>query len=245
MLDIPIEDLLSLLIIIIAVVINLIVAIKAFKSYKANKLTQTILFALYVLFLALAMTFLIGEKIFLSAILSNEDMGLLLGSIAIILSGVTVLFVDMFAFNMPWPRKYKMLACIIAIPIIVYLALWMYSVWSNPAGSILLGLNGSEEIQVNYITQLAIYFTMVPLLVVTPFIFFYYAIKVRKESPVSSKRSWLLGLAAVVISIAYIFEIIGAAAILDIPYLPTGMRVLFSIGALLSYWAVFKIKAKQ
>ena len=245
MLDIPIEDLLSLLVIMIAIVINLIVATKSFKSYRANKLTQTVLFGLTSLGMALAMIFLVGEKVFLSAILQNGDMGLIVGSIAIILSGVTVATVDSFAFNMPWPRKFKLLTIIAIIPIIVYLSLWMYSVWSNPMGSILWKPDGSGEIQVNSITQLAVYFTMVPLLIIPVLVFFYYAVKVRKESPISSKRSWVLGLGVMLISIAYIFEIIGAAALLAIPYFSTFMRVFFSIGAILNYWALFRIKSKQ
>ena len=243
MLDIPLEDLLSLLVVLIAVIINLTVAIKSFKSYKANKLTQTVLFAMTALFMALAMTFLVCEKIFLSAILSNGPFGLYFGSIAIVLSGFTVAAVVCFAFNMAWPRKYKLLTIIIIIPIIIYLALWMHSIWSDPTGSIEWS-GGSGEIKVDSITQTAVYFTMVPLLVIPVVVFFYYAIKIREKSPISSKRSWLLGLGVMTISIAYIFEIIGAAAILDIECLPTIMRIFFSIGALLMYWALFRIKAK-
>jgi len=242
MLDIPLEDLLSLLVVIIAVIINLTVAIKSFKSYKANKLTQTVLFAMTALFMALAMIFLVGEKVFLSSILHDGYLGLIFGSVAIILSGFTVAAVDSFAFNMAWPNKYKLLTALSAIPIIVYLTLWL----TDPSRIVLWsGTPESGEIEVGYITQMTVYFTMVPLLVIPVLVFFYYAIKVREKSPVSSKRSWVLGLGVMTISAAYIFEIIGAAALLEIEFLPTIIRIFFSIGALLMYWALFKLKAKQ
>lgn len=242
MLDISLEDLLSLIVVLIAVVINLIVFSKSYKAYKANKLTQTILFALTALLMALAMIFLVCEKVFLSKLLQNETMGELFGSIAIILSGVTVMAVDSFAFNMVWPKIYKRLTLLCTIPIIIYLALWLsdperFVKWSSETGS--------GEIVVGAITSYAVYFTLVPLLIIPVLVFYYYAIKVSSESPISSKRSWLLGLGVMTISFAYIFEIIGLAALLAIPYLPTIVRIFFSIGALLMYWALFKIKAKQ
>jgi len=236
MLDIPLEDLLSLLVVIIAVIINLMVATKSYKAYKANKLTQTILFALTALFMAFAMIFLVFEKVFFSSLINDTDLAMLFGTVAIILSGFTVAAVDAFAFNMAWPRKYKLLTAIGAIPIIVYLTLWL----TDPGRIPWLG-----EIEVSPLTQMAVYFTMVPLLVIPVLVFFYYAIKVRNESPISSKRSWILGLGVMTISGAYIFEIIGAASLLQIEFLPTIIRVFFSIGALLMYWALFKLKSKQ
>jgi hypothetical protein len=242
MLDIPLEDLLSLIVVLIAVIINLIVFSKSYKAYKANKMTQTILFAFTAFFMAFAMIFLVGEKVFLSSILHDRDMGLLLGSIAIILSGFTVAAVDSFAFNMAWPTKFKTLTGICVIPIIIYLALWL----SDPERDVEWSpTTGSGEIVVGSITTNAVYFTLVPLLIMPVLVFFYYAIKVSEESPVSSKRSWVLGLGVMTISFAYIFEIIGLAAIIEIEFLPAIIRIFFSIGALLMYWALFKIKAKQ
>ena len=242
MLDIPLEDLLSLLIILIAIIINLIVFIKSYKAYKANKMTQTILFGLTSLTMAFAMTFLVGEKIFLSSLLHDGEMGLLIGAIAICLSGFTVAFVDSFAFNMAWPTKYKILTGIAIIPIVIYLLLWLIDPLRTVEWS---GIPESGEIVVGPITTMVVYFTLVPLLVIPVLVFFYYAIKVRTQSPISSKRSWLLGIGVALISFAYIFEIIGLAAIFEVPFLPTFLRIFFSIGALLMYWALFKIKAKK
>ena len=242
MLDIPLEDLLSLLVVLIAVVINLIVFIKSYKAYKANKLTQTILFALTSLFMALAMIFLVAEKVFLSSILQDEVKGVLFGTIAICLSGVTVAVVDSFAFNMAWPTRFKTLTGVCIIPIVIYLSLWLFDPLRDVEWT---GVPVSGEIVVGPITTTAVYFTLVPLLVIPVLVFFYYAVKVRTQSPISSKRSMVLGFGVATISLAYIFEIIGLAAFFTIPFLPTFMRIFFSIGALLNYWGLFKIKAKQ
>jgi hypothetical protein len=192
--------------------------------------------------MAFAMTFLVGEKIFLSSLLHDDVMGLLLGSIAIVLSGSTVACVDSFAFNMAWPTKFKTLTAIAIIPILIYLGLWLFDPLRTVEWS---GVPESGEIVVGPLTTTAVYFTLVPLLIIPVLVFFYYAIKVRTQSPISSKRSTVLGLGVALISFAYIFEIIGLAALFEVPFLPTFMRVFFSIGALLMYWALFKIKAKQ
>lgn len=242
MLDIPMEDLLSLLVIIIAIVINLIVGLKSLSSYKSNRLTQTLLFALTAFFMAIAMGLLVIEKIFLSTILHDGDMGMLFGMIAIILSGFAVVSIDGFAFNMVFSNKWKLLTSCSALITAIYLMIW---VWDPERTIVWSGTPESGEIALGLITSTVVYFTLVPLLIIPVLVFFYYALKVRSESPVSSRRSWVLGFGILIISIAYIFEIIGLEEIIQIQYLPTFLRTFFILGALLLYWGLFKLRAKQ
>ncbi len=242
MLTIPIEDLVSLLIVMIAIVINLVVGIKSYKSYRSNKLTQTLLFALTAFFMAIAMGLLVAEKIFLSSLLHDKEMGLLFGAIAIILSGFAVVSIDGFAFNMVFPNKWKVLSIISALISAAYLTVWL----SDPYRDVLWsGVPESGEITLGALTSTVVYFTMVPLLIVPVLVFFYYAMKVRDESPLSSKRSWILGFGILIIATAYIFEIVGLEGILQIPYLPTFLRTFFIIGALLLYFGLFRLRAKE
>jgi hypothetical protein len=73
-------------------------------------------------------------------------------------------------------------------------------------------------------------------------VFWYYAMKVREESPVSSKRSWTLGFGVLIIAFGFIIEIIGLDP-LDFAWVIVGARALFILGAFMLYWGLFRIKA--
>jgi hypothetical protein len=240
--QLPIEDLISVFIILIAVIINLIVGIKSYKSYRENHLTQTLLFSITAFFMAFAMIFLIMEKAFLSSIMPDDLLGMLFGGIAITLSGVSVVAIDSFSFNMVFPKKYKILTIVALIVEVFYLAMW----WSDPARAVSWS-GGTGEIVLGSLTEMLPYFTLVPLLIIPILVFFYYAVKVRSESPVSSKRSAMLGTGVLVIAIGFTIEIVG----LDPTIFPAAVyiivigRSLFILGALLLYWGLFRIKAKE
>ena len=234
-------DLVSAVIVLIAVLINIMVFIKSYQSWRENKLTQTLLFALTAIFMAAAMLLLVVEKLFLSEIMMNEDMGMLCGLIAITLSGFAVVCIDAFGFNMVFPDKFKILTLAAVCVEALYLGFW----YAEPGRTVVWSLVGGElsgEIVVGPITAILPYFTLVPLLVIPVGVFWYYAMKVREESPVSSKRSWTLGFGVLVIAFGFIVEIIG----LDpesYAWVIVGARALFILGAFLLYWGLFRIKA--
>lgn len=231
MLETP--DLVSAGVILIAVLINLVIGIKSFKSYRENKLTQTLLFALTAFFMAIAMLLLIAEKLFIT--IGNDDMGMLFGLIAITLSGFAVVSIDAFSFNMVFPSKFKILTVLAALVEAAYLIVW----YSDP-GRIVAG----GEIKISDFTTWLSFFTLAPLLIIPVLVFFYYAIKVRDESPISSKRSWMLGLGVLVIAIGFIVEIAGLEPE-AYSWVLVGARSLFILGAVLLYWGLFKIRAPE
>ena len=242
MLDIPIEDLISLIVVIIAVIINLIVGIKSYKSYRQNPLIQTLIFGTAAFLIAFSMLFLVTEKLFLSAMIQNGDLGMLFGLIAITCSAGALTFLDIFAFNMVFPNKYKLLTLGSAIIAAIYLVFW----YADPSRAIGWGPDGSGEIVLSDLTTWISYFTLAPLLLIPVGVFYYYALKVRKKSPISSKRSVTLGSGILVLTVGYIIEIAGLdPSILPIaPIINIIGRTLFIFGALLLYWGLFRIKAK-
>ena len=241
MLDINPQDLLidgiSALFIISSIILGILIAKKSYNRYKKNKITQTLIFTYTALFLAIAMALLICEQVFL-AILEMNEIGLFFGNIATIVSGIVVVFIDAFAFNFVFTKRYKSLTVISAIfmslPVIfhVFDATKYVSegeivfTW-NPLGTLIP------------ITPLIMYSILVPLLIIPVLTFFYYSMKIRSQSTTRSNRAFFLGLGIGSISMAYIFELVG------LPIIIVFFRSFFIIGGLFIYYAMFKIKEKE
>ncbi|NVM54889.1 MAG: hypothetical protein HWN66_14390 [Candidatus Helarchaeota archaeon] len=249
MLDIPIEDLVSVLFVLIAVTITLMVAIKSIKAYRANKATLTLIIALASLLTSLAMIFLTLEKAFFleSLPIYSISLGEIFGAIAVVISGATVLAFAIFAYEMAFPDRRNKLAIISALPILLYLGFWLFDETRHVSCE--MGAGGYNICEIAFgdlfglgfeFTPLLAYFTLVPLFAVPILILFYYAIKVRNEDATKSKRAALLGVGGLALATAYTIEISG----ID-PIITAGVRSLFIVAGLLFYWALFKIKARE
>lgn len=249
MLDLPIEDLISVLFIMIAVILTILVSIKSIKSYRANKVRLTFVIAVSALFVSLAMIFLTTEKAFFTATLPifNPELGMLCGAIAIVLSGGAVLSFCIFAYEMAFPQRTKILGILSALPIILYLGFWLLdptrTISPTPPYEIVFG----QLFGLNFdFTPTLAYFTLVPLFSVPIIILFYYAKKVRKESGLKSKRAAGLGVGGLALASAYIMEIIGldptSTIIIIIIVL---FRFLFIVAGAFFYWSLFRLKSKE
>ena len=245
MLDLPIEDLISVLFIMIAILLTCIIGVKSFKSYRATKVTLTMLIAVSSLFVASAMTFLTIEKASFTETLLNTELGLICGSIAIVVSGAGVLVYCIFAYEMAFPKRTKILGILSAIPIILYLGFWFLtkklSAPPPPYEIIFNPLFGIDQF-----TPLLSYFTLVPLFSVPIIVLFYYAIKVRKERGLKSKRALGLGIGGLALATAYIVEIIGLdpTLLLNIIIILVS-RSFFVISGAFFYWALFRLKSNE
>ncbi len=233
-----IADLISGLIIIIAIVLNLLISRKSYKSYKENREVLMLIICFASIFIVLAMSLLMCEQIFLMEDFKNEFLGVwIFGGSATTISGFAVVTFDLFAFKMVFPKKTVILTTIAAIATSIYVVVW----WMNPKGAPL-----SEIIFYNFpgltfpLVEILNYTILIPLFSVPIFVLLYHAIKARKESPIASKRSALLGLGGLALATAYTVELIG----LD-PWITMGFRILFPVSALLFYIALFKIKRKE
>ncbi|TFG04997.1 MAG: hypothetical protein EU536_03190 [Promethearchaeota archaeon] len=229
MLDIPHELLISVLFVLITIVISTLISIKAFRVYRQTNATQTFVIGLASLFIVFAMIFLTMEKAFLE-LFFDPNLGLLFGTIAVIISGFAVLTFDIFAYEMAFPKKTKILAILSAIPIAIYLFFWITEE----------KLVGLEITFPTGITPTLQYFTLVPLFSIPIIVLFYVAMKIRKEDHTKSLRAAILALGGFALATAYTVEIMG----LDV-LITTIFRALFPVAAIFFYWALFVLKAKE
>ena len=237
MLTIPIEKLVSVLLVFIAIIISFIIAVKSLRSYRQNKQNLTILIAIGSIFIASAMVFLVIEQVFLSTDLPFTDPFLgvyVFGATATILSGCAAAAFAAFAFEMAFPKHTLKLTLIASVIVSFYVISWLLDV------KVVI----DEEIHFIFMTPFGIpftpllsYFTLIPIMSVPIFVLFYYSLKVRKESPVASKRSALLGIGGLCLATAYIVELLGIDEVTT-----TIFRSLFVVAAILFYIALFKIK---
>jgi len=239
MLDIETYDLVSVFFILISIILSYVISFKAIKSYRENKIIQTLIFGIASFFVANAQFFLVLEKTFLS-VLDIDNIGIIFGLIATILSAGGVLAIDAFAFKVVFPKKALILTVISGIILLIYEGFWIFDptrTLNAETTEIIFG----DLFGIGYpFTPLLSYFTLMPLLVIPVLVFFYFARKIREESPSRSEKSWVFGLALLCVSIAYITELLG----ID-PLLTAGFRVLFPISGVLFYWALFKMKEKE
>lgn len=231
-----IPDLVSVGFIIIAIIISYIIGKKLVTSYRESGNKQMLIFAFAAFFVALAMLFLVVEKLFVS-IFPIPTLGILFGGIATSLSGCAVISIDAFSFKMVFPKIAKILAAISIIVIVGYVAIWLLDGTKEVVGGeIVFG----TYLGIDQLTPTLAYFTLFPLLLIPVLVFFYFALKVRKESAVKSKKAAGLGLGILLLSTAYIVELLGVD-----PLFTAIIRVLFPIAGYILYWSLFKVKAKE
>jgi hypothetical protein len=233
-----IPDLVSGLIIIIAIVLFLLIARKSYKSYKENREVLMLIICFAGIFIVLAMALLMGEQIFLMDEFKNEFLGVwVFGGTATTISGFAVVTFDLFAFKMVFPKKTVILTIIAAIATSIYVIFW----WMNPKWAPFTEIIFLPFPGLGYpLVPILNYTILIPLFAVPIFVLLYHAIKARKESPIASKRSAILGLGGLALATAYTVELIGLEA-----WVTMGFRILFPVAALLFYIALFKIKRKE
>jgi len=245
---ISLDNLISTFFVMIAVILTLIIAVKSFRSYRGTKARLTLIIAVSSLFVSLAMIFLTLEKALLIETLPifSPSLGLLFGTIAIVISGAAVLAFCIFAYEMAFPKRTKILAVLSAIPIIIYLFFWLNEATISPPPGPYEVIFVSKFGFGFEITPILIYFVITPLFSVPIIILFYYAIKTRKESALKSKRAGYLGLGGLFLAIAYIVEIIGVDPIpLPNIIIIVSCRSFFIFAGIFFYWALFKLKSKE
>lgn len=233
---------LTLIIVLIAIIINYIVGFKSYKSYKKSGVKNTLVLALTAIFMATAMALLILEKVFLMDIFylaTRELFGKhIFGNLAVLFSGLAVIMIDVFAFNMAFPEKAKVLSVISTIWASIYMILF----FTDPNYDISTGeISWKSWAALGYSpTAIAIYLTIIPMLFIPILVFIYYAIKIRDQSSTRAKRSIVFALGVASFAFAYTFELIG----ID-PLISALLRILYITGGLFLYYALFKIKEES
>lgn len=218
-----------------AIVITAVTGFKSLTSYRDKKVTETLLIASTAFFLSFAMIFLVLVKVF-----AEIDPALSLVffvNLAVIVSGIAFLSLDAFSFKFAFPKHFKILTILFSFLVILYVGFYIFS------PKYLLG----DEVvfypwsELGYAPMdVLVYFTIIPLLVVPILVFSYYFIRVRKTNPTRSKRALFIGLAGLLLAIAYIYELIGQDLLIT-----TILRSFYVFAGLLLYWSLFKIKEPE
>ncbi|MHA1230836.1 MAG: hypothetical protein ACTSRP_11940 [Candidatus Helarchaeota archaeon] len=227
-------DLITLGFLLPSIILGFIIGFKSYGTYKKNKNFQNEIFTIMAFSLSIAVILLISEQIFLTLVV-NIQLGLFFGAVATITSGIVVVTTDAFAFSMVFTKKYKILTIISTIFMSMPVLLHIF----DPTKTVEEGeiVFYWDPLQIGLpITPLVMFCVIIPLLIIPVLTFYYYSIKIRNKSKVRSKRALVLGTGILLISLAYIFELIG------LPVIVVFLRSMFLMGGILIYYAMFKIK---
>ncbi len=196
-------QLISIIELFIATGIALVLSAFIFKKYKEKPISGTLIFTLNFILVGIALACVAIDRILLLYLL-DPTLGLIFHNIAILVSLGVILLLDIFSFEMTYPDKTKKLTVLFAILLV--------------AAGITLLLNqptlGAQQ-EILYADELLILILplLMPPMIIPIFIFFYYAVMVRKESIPKSNRALVMGIATIVVSIGYIFEVMGITGI--------------------------------
>ncbi len=227
--------LISGILILIAIVITFIVGFKSFKSYRRKKVSETLLISISAFFLSFAMIFLVLVKVFVEI---DPTLSLVFFvNIAVLVSGIAFLSLDAFSFKFAFPKRFKILTILFSFLIILYVGFYIFS------PKYLLG----DEILFYPWPELGfapmdilVYCTIIPILIVPILVFSYYSLRVRKSNPSRSKRALFIGLAGLLLAIAYTYELIGQDLLIT-----AILRSFYVFAGLLLYWSLFKIRESE
>ncbi|MHA1301452.1 MAG: hypothetical protein ACTSO9_18680 [Candidatus Helarchaeota archaeon] len=225
-LDNPME-VIGLGILMVMLVFVSILSVKLYKSYKETKMLSTLYFFLAFFFFIIAAFFLILEK-FSYSTLGNVTLGDIGGVIALNFSGVAIICMNLFAINNTYPERIKIYGTIISVVTEIYT--WVLC-WAILTGPPIKDIINYEIIYGEIWIDILIYVTAIPVLLIAPLTFLYFAYKTKAESPANSRRSKWFGIGIIFFDIAYILEIAPFfPSVLSIPF-----RSFFIISVVILY----------
>lgn len=218
-------QLISIIELFVASGIALILGLFIYKKYRQKTARVTLNFALNFILVSLALICVAIDRLLLTY-LADRMPGILFHNIAVNVSLAALLLIDIFTFEITYPKHVKKLGILFGILLLI-------------AGIILLFNQPTLGPQQELLYSDQLLFLILPFMIfpmlIPICIFFFYAIKVRKESIPKSNRALLMGLAAIIIIISYFFELMGITGITVII-----TRSCFVIYTLLMYIAFTK-----
>jgi len=218
-------QLISVIELFIAAGIASILSLFIYEKYREKPARVTLNFALNFILVSLALACVAIDRLLLTY-LTDPMPGLLFHNIAVNASLAVILLLDIFTFEMTYPKHVKKLGVLFGILLLI-------------AGIILLFNQPTLGAQQELLYSDQLLFLILPLMIlpmlIPTFTFFIYSLKVRGESIAKSNRALVMGLAAIIVIIGYLFELMGITGIIVIV-----IRSFFIIYTLLMYLAFIK-----
>ena len=211
--------------IVIFVLVELIIlAIKLFSDYKKTNYKMSLNFGIVFISLAFAVICLILEKIFLGLI-DNYLLAVWFGWIARIGVSSAGTFIASVAFDFTYPEKKKGLMILVIILFGFFIVFNYFAMF----GGYPYTYEVDDELVHGPITLLINYALLIPSTNISSVVFFYFSI-VNRDNPTASRRSFWMGFAVLIFSIAYAFEVGPIAVIIAVP-----MRAIYIVSATILY----------
>lgn len=223
MADITILDIIGYVIVLVVLVELLILTIKLFNDYNKDKAQMQLLFGFVFLSLASAVILLILEKI--SFLFSYNYAGLWFAWFARCGVSFAGIFIAMIAITITYPERKKLFMTFVIISFTIFMIYAYYAIFSGPPNSDVVDGELVHGIWVVGI-QLAI---VLPTSNLSSIAFFYFAI-INRDTGAGTRSFWM-GFAIALFSIAYSLEIAPAAPIIAVP-----VRALYIISASILYY---------
>ncbi|MDD1779072.1 MAG: hypothetical protein LUQ65_12975 [Candidatus Helarchaeota archaeon] len=202
-----------------------VLSLLIYKKYSEKPARVTLNFALNFTLVCFSLASIAINRILLTY-LTDPFLGLLFHNFAVLGSLCIIFLLDIFVFEMTYPKHVTKLAILFGILLLI-------------AGIILLLNQPTIGPQQELLYSDLMLFMVLPLLIPPMFIpatiFFLYAVKVRKESVPKSNRALIMGIATIVIIIGYTLELMGMTGLPVI-----FVRLTFVIYMLLMYFAFTK-----
>ncbi len=215
---------------IVVSILFLITGIGTLRAHRQKANRAKLTYAIGFFFAAVGMALLVGELIFFRILPEDTlyiNIGLIRAAIAVATSMTSMVCVNIFTILMTYPNKMKYILPIFATCATLPTVVLDYAMLTHIASVELKELTYPLWVE-------AFILFLLPVMVIPPIVFFYYAIRSRTTSPPNFKRSLTLGTAHAVLAVTYIVELMG----LPNPYLTIAFRIGYFIFAFLMYLAL-------
>lgn len=219
-------ELIGLIILSITAVIVIAMINYLNKSYKETKAVETLLFYVAIILLLAALVTLTLEK-FSYSTLGLPKLGDILAWVAFIPSGAAVVCADAFSFRTTFPNHVRIFTSFVILLVAIYISVLTWAINQGPPVSNVIDF----EVVYSQLITLIVYATLIPIVMIGPVIFFYFAYKVRSENKPNSNRSFWFGLGFTCFALGYVNEVSPAFPV----ELAAPFRLFFLASAILFY----------
>jgi len=194
--------------VITGVILSLVVWYKLYiHKFRKNKSKLYLYYSLGAISIACALSFLTAERIFLLNF-QDQILGTITAYIALLFSALTLFFCFSFSVYATYPNHFKKLNILSISLITICIVVALLSIEGSQ-------ITEAYEVDYPLYFDITLLLTCGPLCIIGVSIWFHYAHAMKSKSLPHSRRATWLGLAALILSAAYLPEIIGFGEIIN------------------------------